>query len=225
MVSLKPVDLDFWLGPKIASILPLPSVSNFVFLRVLCGSAAFRSRRCRRLRAITAILTSDSALRLPQYFPLPSISNLVPFVVKRFSDHGDYPITDAARRKIAAPQPVILKERPFLPRMKDPNRRSHLLCAPPLPTCHSTPFHPTHTPCHPIPPQACDIAYPTSPQDLSWFPYLHAAVVESFANPNDRLRPICQWQTGRKTPKTRNATVSRCGYFKIHRCYSNGPHL
>jgi hypothetical protein len=27
--------------------------------------------------------------------------------------------------KFAAPPPVILKERPFLPRMKDLNRRSH----------------------------------------------------------------------------------------------------
>jgi hypothetical protein len=27
--------------------------------------------------------------------------------------------------KFAAPQTVILKERPFLPRMKDLNRRSH----------------------------------------------------------------------------------------------------
>jgi hypothetical protein len=78
-------------------------------------------------------------------------------VMFEFSDHPmsrcpDHPITKAARRKnrgprqacswlggwkFAAPQPVILKERPLLPRMKDLNRRSH----------HSLPLpiHPTRS--------------------------------------------------------------------------------
>jgi hypothetical protein len=47
-----------------------------------------------------------------------------------FSDSGDYAqLNKDARRKIAAPQPVILKERPLLPRMKDLDRRSPL-CSP-----------------------------------------------------------------------------------------------
>ena len=36
---------------------------------------------------------------------------------------------------------------------------------PPLP--RFTPFHATHTPCHPTSPQACHIAYPTSPHSFS----------------------------------------------------------
>jgi hypothetical protein len=80
-------------------------------------------------------------------------------VMFEFSDHPmsrcpDHPITKAARRKnrgprqacswlggwkFAAPQPVILKERPLLPRMKDLNRRSHHYSTPsPCIPCHPT---------------------------------------------------------------------------------------
>src|SRR5215831_20496380 len=41
--------------------------------------------------------------------------------------------------------------------------------ATPSPTPHFTPFHPTHTPCHPTSPQACRLAYPTSPHIFSLF--------------------------------------------------------
>jgi hypothetical protein len=43
----------------------------------------------------------------------------------------DEPALGLAGWKFAAPQPVILKERPPLPRMKDPNRRSPLYLPPP----------------------------------------------------------------------------------------------
>src|SRR5207302_10062230 len=46
----------------------------------------------------------------------------------------------AARRKFAAPQRVILKKRPPLPRMKDPKRRSPL-CSP-LPVYPQPATHP-----------------------------------------------------------------------------------
>jgi len=64
-----------------------------------------------------------------------------------FSDSGDYAqLNKDARRKIAAPQPVILKERPLLPRMKDKDidRRSPLLqpsaCVPQPSTIPPRPF-------------------------------------------------------------------------------------
>ncbi len=65
-----------------------------------------------------------------------SSCSFVSVVVKRFSDlvrlRRSRAITAmkcAARRKFAAPQRVILKERPPLPRMKDPDGEAHY-CSP-----------------------------------------------------------------------------------------------
>jgi hypothetical protein len=81
----------------------------------------------------------------------------------------------AARRTIAAPQPVILKERPFLPRMKDLNWRSP----------------------HPPPPFSSfwckQSTYSISPKDGPWatlgWPKGHAWATQGPPNPRPKPNP------------------------------------
>jgi hypothetical protein len=206
VVSLKTVDLDFRLSP----------VDNQA-----CGSSSFVERR-----SLTAIVHIAQALFLPTCGPQAPSPAITP-QASDISVHAEEPISfriwaclpmtamSAITRaitaiKFAAPQHVILKERPPLPRMKDLNRAQPTFAA--LCLC-SHPKYSTPTPIFWL--FAANKGTSTNPRlGLAWVtlgPRLGGPCVAQ-GPPNPKPNP--KIGRGSQTPqKTQNATVPRCGPF------------
>src|SRR5262249_52110885 len=88
-----------------------------------------------------------------------------------------------------------------------------------------TPFHPTHTPCHPTSPQACDIAYPTSPQIFSLSPRLRGGFLLFPLPSRSWLTTHLPMADRSQNPKNTKRNGFPLRPISNLRCFSNRPTL